>query len=140
LGPPTHNVIHIMKDPARSYTYLGDNFAARLAEVDVNGLASAIGTEYRLDSVDITPLDGTSVTRHIARGSSSWPVGESGAEIIPQACALVKLETAVRGRSYRGRIYIGAVGETAQYVFFLDDTPRDNMTAAWVDLANFLVS
>jgi len=37
LGPPTHNVIHIMKDPARSYTYLGDNFAARLAEVDVNG-------------------------------------------------------------------------------------------------------
>ncbi|MBA0085667.1 MAG: hypothetical protein HRJ53_11780 [Acidobacteria bacterium Pan2503] len=55
-------------------------------------------------------LDGTSATAIELPTGSGWaPVGSG--DVAPQVAAIIKLQTGIRGRSNRGRIYLSNQGE-----------------------------
>lgn len=71
-------------------------------------------TGVSIHSVDITPLDGASATQTFSPATPAhWSGGGTG-NVIPQAAGIVKFTTDLRGRSYRGRIFIPYVGEGEQ--------------------------
>ena len=60
-----------------------------------------------VNEVDITPLDGSSLTSlNPTGGASNWAGPASAVDPVPQVAALLKITTNVRGRSYRGRLYL----------------------------------
>jgi len=138
-GAASHNVIHVMKDAGVTYTELGDRLASLLDDAAEADLWRPLPSDYGLTSVDITPLDGTTATRTIERGASAWPDGQGGIAVLPQVCALIKEQTAVRGRRNRGRIYIGPITETSQADGNMVSTTQDALTDAWVAFSNDLV-
>jgi hypothetical protein len=60
----------------------------------------------------ITPLDGSSSTQDFNCDPASF-VGLSDPQYAPQVAQVVKLVTGVRGRSKRGRVFLGPVAESA---------------------------
>lgn len=75
---------------------------------------SATTTNTTIGSLDITKLDGGSLTQHyVTSGAPKWVGTQTAGDISPQVAALVKHVTGVRGRSHRGRSYLPAVAETA---------------------------
>lgn len=91
-----------------------------------------------IQSLDLTPLDGSGLTQHFITGSGVKYSGElSGGDYIPQGCMLVKNITGVRGRSHRGRIYLPWVAESAQSNGTLSGSGVSSMTAVW---NNFLAA
>ena len=64
-----------------------------------------------INEIDITPLDGTSATFTGATGGGLQWTGSAGGDFVPALACVVKLQTASRGRSHRGRIFLPFVGE-----------------------------
>lgn len=97
----------------------------RCAPGDIDALYSAIDTEVtkemwnpltvngsQVTHVVITPLDGVTASKDYTTGApAKWSGAQAGQELIPQVAALVKLQTAKRGRSYRGRVFLPGVDE-----------------------------
>jgi hypothetical protein len=97
---------------------------------------AAVSADARVSQVRITPLDGTSPTRtYITPVSTEWEGHATGA-IIPAVAGIVKLTTDLRGRSFRGRLFLPWLGEGAVNAGFIDDTPLGLMVAAWGSFAN----
>jgi hypothetical protein len=109
-APTTHNVLH---------------FGGTIGDIDdfVIALSSAWGAHYTDQlgamqssygciNVEILPLDGTSPT--ITKVLESGPAGQSSGNIIPATAHVITLRTDERGRSHRGRIFLGPVSEAAQ--------------------------
>jgi hypothetical protein len=62
--------------------------------------------------IDITPLDGVSATYvYVPATPSHWAAGATSGDNLPQVAAIVKLQTALRGRSHRGRVFLPFVAE-----------------------------
>lgn len=113
------NVMHFRKsggDASDVYDTLDSNVTAAMWEVAPE--------HAHIHSVDVTPLDGTGATYTGLTGDASkWSGPIASGLSTPQVCALVKLNTAKRGRSFRGRVYIPWASE-------------QNVTAGQVDSAN----
>jgi hypothetical protein len=68
---------------------------------------NTVSNNAKVDSLAILPLDGVSATVLTnTSGSSPWIGGSSDPNTIPQVSALVKIQTGVRGRDNRGRIFL----------------------------------
>lgn len=91
---------------------LTDDIADDWAEAYMN-LVGAMHTEWHLDSVVVTDLRTEGAPQF--QSSSSMPVdGTSSANPLPyQAALVVSWLTALRGRSFRGRTYLGGFTEAA---------------------------
>jgi hypothetical protein len=123
------NVIHLA-----GVEPLDDVFTA-LQESVVSDLWACVSDTAKVDSVDIIPLDGSSAGSHYVTDTSTdgrWKGGVSG-ECIPAVCALVKMTTAFRGRSNRGRAFLPFVGESAQNAGLMNATEVSNGNTAWAD-------
>lgn len=84
-----------------------------------------------VQTVHITPLDGTSATSsYVTGGPPRWS-GEAGGDPIIQAANLVKLRTGERGRSKRGRLYLPFVAEGSTAAGFISSTDALGIQAAW---------
>jgi hypothetical protein len=59
-----------------------------------------------IDTVDVLNLDGSSAVVSFPTGHGAVWSGSGDAAWSPQVAALVKLQTGVRGRSNRGRVYL----------------------------------
>lgn len=122
------NVMHVKKsssNPAAIATILNTNVTTNMWYFQEQ---SSI-----IHEVDITPLDGTSTTYpYIPPTTAIWAGGRTTADKIPNVANLIKLVTAKRGRSYRGRVYLPWIHETSQTNGVLDAPSVANCTAAWV--------
>jgi hypothetical protein len=81
-----------------------------------------------LQSIGITPLDGTSAeTEFSASGLSGNGTGQE----LPQVCAVVSLRTPMRGPRGRGRVYVGPVTEDATLNGAIGPASVSTMQSAW---------
>jgi hypothetical protein len=110
------------------------NVAALVSALQANMTATMWGGVNSASSIvqsEITPLDGTSsriVTPWAA--NAKW-TGQQATEAIIQEAIVVKLQTGLRGRSRRGRIYIPFAAEGVQSLGILDPTVVAGMQTAW---------
>lgn len=82
--------------------------------------------------VSITPLDGSGITVNAFTGSPGrWVGGGGSGDFTPAVCSLVKLLTAQRGRSYRGRVFLPWVAENDTANGTLTGSAVTAGTAAW---------
>lgn len=103
------------------------------SEFDTN-VTAAMWNQTVTDTVatqmTITPLDGvgTSVVFPIT-AAAKWKGAQASGNTIPQAAAILKITTANRGRSYRGRMFLPFVAESVH------DDGNYNASAAAAQLA-----
>src|SRR5262249_41995151 len=77
-------------------------------------------------------LDGSSATQSFTTGGpAKWKGTETGEEVIAQMAMLVKIQTALRGRSHRGRIYLPWVSEGSQTAGVIGPTIVAAAQTAW---------
>ncbi len=94
--------MHIRKsssNPAAVYAALDANVTAALWTMQPN--------YAHITEVVITPLDGLGTSLPVVTGSpAKWSGSGGSGDMIPQVANIVKLVSARRGRSYRGRVYL----------------------------------
>lgn len=91
-----------------------------------------------VQTLEVTKLDGTSATYTFPTGSpAKWTGGQGVGDFIPQVAGLVKLNTTLRGRSFRGRVFLPFVAEAAQVSGTLT---AGNVTTAQAAWNNFLTA
>ncbi len=127
-GQNAVNVIHIRNSnpsasPSDVFGCMDRHVTAAMWQVASAGASIA--------NVDITPLDGGSATQSFATGSPAKWTGFQSGDFIPAAAALVKFQTAQRGRSARGRIFIPFVGEGAQSNGAMTPSQAAGLTSDW---------
>lgn len=76
-----------------------------------SGQFNSVAEDAEAITVDIQDLDGSSA---VDVWSINWTGGASGDDPVPAASCLVKLNTALAGRSHRGRIYLPFTAEVSQ--------------------------
>lgn len=105
------------------------------ADVDV-GMWTVCATAGSVIRVDITYLGTASATVSFIPATPAHWTGSGGSDPIPQGCAVVTLQTATRGKSHRGRLFLPWVAELNQTAGTLDAGSVTAMQTAW---AEFLV-
>lgn len=81
--------------------------------------------------VQVTPLDGASATSTFTTGQpAKWSGGGTGDQA-PQVAAVVKFQTALRGRDNRGRLYMPFITESNTLAGSLVAPLPSSMTTAW---------
>lgn len=126
-GRTAENVMHF-----RAGTVTAAELATYLDGIVSAGMWNQTVTTVGVTQLDITPLDGTSATYTFATGRpAKWSGAISAGDIIPAGAAIVKLQTAKRGRSYRGRVYLPFVAEGANDSGTLHSTDVDALQSAW---------
>jgi hypothetical protein len=122
------NVIHILA-AGKTAAQVG---AAIDGDTDPNMFLS-MSSAVSAPSVSITPLDGTSATLDFPL--TTW-VGTAAGDFVPAVSQLLSLQTAVRGRSHRGRIYVPFTTENrVSQGFATDPTNPPAQAAAWLEWA-----
>jgi hypothetical protein len=85
----------------------------------------------RVLDISIIPLDGvSSATDFTTDGTAKWS-GANGTDSIPQVACLLKLQTGVRGRANRGRVYLPYVSEGATLSGIMTGSIVSSMQTAW---------
>lgn len=70
--------------------------------------------DSKITAVDITPLDGVGMTEtFVPTPGTGWEGIQPSGPSAPQIASIMKLTTASRGRSFRGRVYMPWVAELA---------------------------
>jgi hypothetical protein len=108
-GQRATNVIHIRK--------ASSNASAVATAVDANVTANMwqqVVNSASVTRLDVTPLDGSGATASLAVSGAKWTGTAGAVDAIPAFAEVVTLRTSLRGRSYRGRVYIPFIGESAQ--------------------------
>lgn len=83
-------------------------------------------------SIDITPLDGTTATQSfVPLTPGRWQGGGGGTEWVPAAAPVVKLTTALRGRSFRGRVFLPFTAENEMVNGSVRSLILPGMQGAW---------
>lgn len=127
-GQTAVNVMHIGtavsgKTPLQVFTCLDAHVTE--AMWDTAGGSASIG------SVDITKLDGTSATVTFPTGSpAKWSTAGAG-DYVPALAAILKLQTGLRGRNHRGRLFLPFVGEANNVNGAMPTAEATAVTAAW---------
>jgi len=110
------------------------------AEVDVyNNIAAAVSADMwaltsnsaTIDEIVVTKLDGSPVGHIYSTGSGAEWDGSGGTDYIPQACALVKLNTLAGGRRGSGRVFLPWIAEGNQSGGIVNSTQQALVQAAW---------
>jgi hypothetical protein len=129
-GQTAVNVIHISSGGAALNA--AGIFAGLAAAVDV-GMWDAVSSGAFIGEVDITPLDGVSATSSFLTGGGAVWSGSSGGDFVPAAAVLVKLQTALRGRANRGRVFLPMITEALMVDGFVNGGSVAVMQTAWTD-------
>lgn len=80
----------------------------------------------------LTPLNGLGNSVLQSTGlPTKWKGTQALADTVPQVCPLVKLTTDLRGRHYRGRVYLPWPQESVCNSSILTATERTAMQTAW---------
>lgn len=94
-------------------------------------------TDSVITEIDITPLDGMSITfPFVPTPGVKYHGTQTNEDMSPQVAAIIKLATAERGRSFRGRVYLPWVIDNAQVNGILDATINASVATAWLAFKN----
>jgi hypothetical protein len=127
-------VIHITAEAGTpSAGDIGDAIVAAWPNHMMTGIPASVAMDY----IDVTPLDGTSTTVRTPTGSAGEFVGEQTGDWSPQVASVVKLQTGLRGRSFRGRVFRPFTAEETASDGFLDNANVLLLQTAW---ENFIAS
>lgn len=127
LPRPAANVMHF-----RSATLNAEGVWGVLDADVVTAMWDQTDANSAVVDVSVTPLDGTSVTFSATPAGTKWKGGIGpGTDCTPQVASIVKLLTATRGRSYRGRVFLPFVSEDANDSGFLASATQVAMQSAW---------
>jgi hypothetical protein len=114
--------------------------ALLFADIDTTVTANmwgSVATTASVLEVDITPLDGVSSTQTFPTGQpAKWTGSSGGTQYTPQAASLIKLQTGVRGRDNRGRLFLPFTSEAQQVDGFLISGTVTSITLAWQALVD----
>jgi hypothetical protein len=135
-GTNPKNVIHILDTT-------GVATAADIAAVVDAGATSdmfnCLTNSQECDLLSIIPLDGSTASTDFNTTGSKW-LGQQSGEWIPQAACVVKMITGLRGRSHRGRIFLGPVAEAIDHNgFYVAGPGHGLMQTAWASFESTLV-
>lgn len=124
-GIIAHNVLHFHapgKSEAQVFAAFETNWHANMFE--------ALPITTAITQFDVLKLDGTSATQSFAPTLANEH-GSSSGTIIPEACAVVSLHTAVRGSRGRGRVFVGPITEVVQDNGLIVSPYVSEMNTAW---------
>lgn len=114
----------------------GSNPLALITALDAHVTASMWllqTTHSHIANLIVTPLDGGGVSVPFATGSpAKWTGEQTNEEFSPQVAGIIKLLTAKRGRSYRGRVYLPWVAETSQTNGQLSTGSTASLDTSWI--------
>jgi hypothetical protein len=119
------NVIHVLdntgtRDDAAVISYFDAAWQS--------GQFETVSSGAQLQQYDIIPLDGVSATTTFP---VSGPTGGGGSEWIPASAFLVSLQTGLRGRDHRGRIFVPFTAETKQNDGVISVTSGTTLQGHW---------
>lgn len=123
---PAVNVMHFHQDSIDLpdlYGLLNGHFTA--------GMWNGIATTQSIVQIKITALDGTSATQSFGTDGSAKYQGQTSGEPIPQVAYVLSLHSLLRGRSARGRTFLGPAGEGGVTAGITNTTARSNLVSAW---------
>ena len=133
---PIVNVLHVLDTLTHT-----DAQAAAIASVFDAWMASTSGhqsNEYGYDFTRVTDA-ATSTGPQNTDNAGAYANGSAGTSSFAMSSILTKFNTAFRGRSYRGRVYMLAVdGESNDNA--VDSSQRTNIAAGWGALATSLAA
>jgi len=127
-GISSVNVFHVASSPD-SESDLADNINACSHElVMFQGVPPSSGPT----TMTITALDGLSASQTFPVEADSMTSETSNdAEVMAEASAVVKLNTALRGKSYQGRLFLGPIAEATQENGFIVGDAVTDLPIAW---------
>jgi hypothetical protein len=124
IGLSATNVFHI-----RAATGDEDDIDADIEAAGDLDMFLALYNGANIAVQSIQKLDGTSAAR--VYDAPLWGSGGGAGDAIPQAAAIVKETTALRGPSHRGRLYLPFVSEGSQNGGFINTGITATMQTAW---------
>jgi hypothetical protein len=135
-GTNPKNVMHI-------HDGTGVATAADVAAVVDAGATSdmwnCLTNSQECDLLSIIPLDGSTASTDFNTTGSKW-LGQQSGEWIPQAACVIKMITGLRGRSNRGRMFVGPVAEAIDHNgFYVAGPGHGLMQTAWASFQSTLV-
>lgn len=133
-GGIAENVIHILGHSGVTVDDIGGLFGAFWTN-DMNGYVS---NTYRMASVSVTPLDGTSATVEFPMPDVTQFHGKQTGDVVPAVCGVIKLTTAARGRKARGRLFMGPAGESNIADGMQQTSNAATTTTAWQNFVDAL--
>lgn len=129
------NVLHFHQDTANP----NDLFIKLDAHLDPR-MWNCVSTSQRIVELDLTVLDGSTATvSFIPPNTTKWK-GSAGGENIPALAAVVKKTTAIRGRTGRGRTYVGPATESENDGGRLLSTTATNLAAGWTAFQSAMIA
>jgi hypothetical protein len=132
VGQSAVNVIHVATDaagktPLQVFTCLDAHVSTLMFD--------SVTADAAVATVNITPLDGVTPTGIFPTGSVAKWGGNGSTDFIPAAATIIKLATATRGRSFRGRIFLPFLAEDANSRGQIDGPTATAMSTAWTTFA-----
>ncbi len=123
-GVQPHNVMNVFSDSVDVA-----DIATTMVDAMESGshLFDCVSSAYHIDSIDVTPLDGTS--GGVVTVFTEGPGGGASGDPIPSVAGVLALGTGFRGPANRGRLFLGPVGEGVVAGGFL--TGYADMSAGW---------
>lgn len=100
---------------------------------------SGIVNSQRVTEVDITPLDGSAGTQTFIPPTVVKWQGQENGESIPAGAIVLSKHTALRGRSARGRSFLGPVAEASQANGTLTGTKAADVAAGWAAFGSAMI-
>lgn len=100
-GTHAVNVMHFLKASTTA--------AAVASTIDANVTANMwnnVSLSASVTSLVVTPLDGTSSSYTLTTTGAKWTGPQATSAYVPAAANVIKLQSTLRGRSNRGRIYL----------------------------------
>lgn len=130
-GRSANNVLHF-ESTGYDVAALNTNLQASVTRT----LWDPIWAGYGAITLNYLPLDGTSATTTIIPTTMLDFTGEGTGELIPAEAALIKLRTGQRGRSHRGRIYLGGIGEDRNVNGAITTATVTELQSDWTDFVD----
>lgn len=106
-GQIAENVMHI-RGAGKSAAEVGAELNAAATQTMFAPMVTTAGA----NTATITPLDGSSATLEYELDLPPF-IGTTDGDFLPACAVIFTLYTALRGRSYRGRLFLPFVGEAA---------------------------
>jgi len=99
------NVLHFFADGATSAQVAGV-----IADHITSDMFSVVGQDFTLDTIAITPLDGSTATTHHSLGVGV--AGQATGQAMLNMAACLNFGTTQRGSRGRGRVFLGPITES----------------------------
>ena len=114
----------------------GSNPAQLATDLDAhvtNTMWECCATPWSVTGIVITKLDGGSVSFPYIPGTPAKWTGHGGAvDFAPNVAVIMKLLTAKRGRSYRGRVFLPGIAESQTDKGLVVGSTKTTMDGAWL--------